>query len=135
MTESDIQKNICVYLETKNVIFWRQNNAPVYDAGRGVFRKRGKWQAVGISDIIIILPDISLFIEVKTPKGKQSKDQQTFEKAVMTSGACLYQIVTSVEEVKLIFDKIGREYLADKTYQTGVREYKDYLARKEAGLV
>ena len=136
MTESDIQKGICEYLEMRSVIFWRQNNAPVYDSAKGVFRKRGKWQAIGISDIIVILPSISLFIEVKTPKGKQSKDQMTFEKAVMSSGACLYQIVTSVDEVRLIFDKcIGKEYLIDKEYQTGVREYKDYIARKEAGLV
>ncbi len=131
MSESDIQKSICEYLELKNVIFWRQNNAPVYDAGRGVFRKRGKWQAVGISDIIVILPDISLFLEVKTPKGKQSKDQQTFEKAIMSSGACLYQIVTSADDVKLIFDKIGREYLADRDYQAGVQQYKDYILKNK----
>lgn len=135
MKESEIQKQICEYLETKNVIFWRQNNAPVFDSSKGVFRKRGKWQAVGISDIIVVLPNISLFIEVKTPTGKQSKDQQTFEKAVMSSGACLYQIVTSALDVKIIFDKIGREYLSDKTYQKGVQEYKDYLIRKESGLI
>jgi hypothetical protein len=135
MIETDIQKDICRYLETKNVLFWRQNNAPVYDSSRGVFRKRGKWQAVGLSDIVVILPQISLFLEVKTPKGRQSKDQRVFEKAVMSSGACLYIIVSSVEDVQTIFRSVGDEYLKDSQYKAGVKQYKDYMARKEAGLV
>ena len=52
----------------------------------------------GISDLILILPNTKiLFIEIKTPNGKQSKDQINFESLCKQMGH-IYIIIRSLEE-------------------------------------
>lgn len=51
----------------------------------------------GVSDLIILQPGQVLFIEVKTPTGRQSKEQERFESMVSRLGFS-YFVVRSLEE-------------------------------------
>lgn len=58
----------------------------------------------GASDTIAVLPDKILFIEFKTPKGRQSEGQAEFERKITELGF-RYTIVRSIDEFKqLIYD-------------------------------
>lgn len=61
----------------------------------------------GVSDTIILLPNgVSLFIEFKTPKGRQSDKQKDFEQRI-TKLVFEYKIIRSLEQFK--------EYIHKKT--------------------
>ena len=134
MSESDIQRDICTYLDTQNILFWRQNNAPIYDPTRQVFRKRGKWQAIGVSDIIIILPESVIFAEVKQPKAEQSPDQIAFSKAILDGTSFSYIVLTSIDDAIALVESIKKHgYSSDlrkSLYKTAVQEYKAYETQK-----
>lgn len=51
----------------------------------------------GVSDLIVLQPGKVMFIEVKTPTGRQSKEQARFEKIVGRLGFS-YFVVRSLEE-------------------------------------
>ena len=60
----------------------------------------------GVSDIHIILPNRMIFVEVKTPKGKQQPSQKEFEKTVKELGFeyyvwnCIEQAIDFVNLIK-----------------------------------
>lgn len=61
----------------------------------------------GVSDTIVMLPEKILFVEFKTPKGKQRPEQEDFQRKVEGLGYSYY-IIRSLEEFKeLIYDAIG----------------------------
>lgn len=56
----------------------------------------------GVSDTIIILPNSKIiFIEFKTPKGRQTEKQKEFEDRIKKHGYAYY-IIRSFEEFKKI---------------------------------
>lgn len=104
--EGLIQNKICDYLTKEGHFFMRLNNAPVYDQkmnqGYGGYRGQGKWAAAGLADILLIDKEkygMAIFLEVKTPKGKQSPDQKLFEKRCYRNN-CEYHLVRSLDDVK-----------------------------------
>lgn len=97
--ENDILNVICDYLRWEKVVFWRQNNIPVYDATRKVFRKMPKYSRKGVSDIIILINGKSIFVEAKRPKGKMSDSQKDF-KVLVESAGCPYHVCRSLEDIK-----------------------------------
>ena len=106
--EGEIQNKICEYLSKKGHFFMRLNNAPVFDnklnQGYGAYRAQGKWAAPGMADILLIDKEkygMAVFLEVKTPRGKQSPDQNLFAKRCCFNN-CEYAVVRSVEEVKAL---------------------------------
>lgn len=58
----------------------------------------------GVSDLIVVLPNKTLFIELKLPNGIQSDKQKDFEQRVTSLGFD-YHIVRSLEEFNLIIEK------------------------------
>lgn len=52
----------------------------------------------GIPDIIACRDGQTLFIECKSPKGKQSPDQQEFEQRIKEAG-CIYLLIRDVTEL------------------------------------
>lgn len=54
----------------------------------------------GIPDIIACRNGQTLFIEAKTPKGKQSPDQQEFEQRIKEAG-CIYLLIRDAEDLFL----------------------------------
>src|SRR5690606_21894851 len=54
----------------------------------------------GVSDLVVVLPQKVIFVELKQPKGVQSKFQKVFQNRVEKLGH-EYYIVRSLEEFKL----------------------------------
>lgn len=81
MLEKDIQRQILQYLFYRpDVYCWRNNNNAVYDSKQGIYRKQGgAFYPKGIADIIgITNTGRFIAIEVKSAKGKASKEQLEF---------------------------------------------------------
>ena len=95
--EKDIQNSICEYLALKRYMFWRQNTAPTI-AKDGGFRSMGKYSMNGIPDIILILQGIFIGLEVKRPGGKQSENQEEFQRKCEEAGG-RYHLVQSLDDV------------------------------------
>ena len=58
----------------------------------------------GVSDLIVVLPSVVLFIEVKDSKGLQSTQQKQFEQSVENLGF-KYYLVRSLEDFQKIISK------------------------------
>lgn len=84
--------------------FSRLNNIPPVNKGlNGVmqFRKLPEGNKKGIPDIITVINGKFICLEVKTPKGRQSKEQKELEINVKNNGG-FYYVVRSLEDVKEI---------------------------------
>ena len=102
MLENDIVNTILTYLNyLPNCFAWKNQNIGVYDPAKKLFRKLGKFQFKGISDIIGIYKGRPLFIEVKTPKNKNNLTvhQKQFLNKVKDHGAIAF-VACSLTDVK-----------------------------------
>lgn len=77
-------------LAKHKVFFWRNNSTGLYDAGRQAFRKKGKYEIIGISDILGIFKNRFLAIEVKSLSGKLSANQKVFIDNVNNNGGIAF---------------------------------------------
>jgi hypothetical protein len=96
-TETDIQREICLYLKCKGYFFWREGNQRRVTKS-GVHCK-AKFEVNGKPDIFVIDGAITWGIEVKTPKGKVSESQKEFRKQWEIEPVRIYRVVRSVEDV------------------------------------
>lgn len=111
MRETDIQSTIIRYLtilEAQGKLFFNRTNniPPVNKDSKGRvtgFRKLPNGAKRGIPDIWVIINGKTIGLEVKTPTGRQSKEQKEIEEKFIKNGADYY-IVRSYEEVKNILD-------------------------------
>lgn len=76
------------FLKFKGIFSWRQGNHSVFDAQNKVYRSKGKYELLGVSDILGILRDGRfLAIEVKkSPNSRPSKHQVKFIDNVNSNG-------------------------------------------------
>lgn len=95
MSETEILKACLDYLHTINVFVWRNNNVGIYNQKTGKYYFHG---IKGVSDILGIYKGKFLAVEVKTPDGKLSEDQQLFLDKVDEEGGNAL-IVRSVDEL------------------------------------
>lgn len=102
--ESDIQSAICDYLAIKRFFFWRQNNTPIYDPIRKLFRKFPKYAIKGLPDIQIIHKGKTIFLEVKKKGMYQSNEQKEFEKSAKKNGADYFVVKSLEEAIKSLSD-------------------------------
>lgn len=112
MRETDIQAAIITYLsilENQGKIwFSRLNNIPPVNKGtdgKMVFRKLPRGCKKGIPDILIISKGRTIAMEVKTPIGKQSKEQKLVEESFKKQGQ-EYYVVRSLEEAQKIIKNL-----------------------------
>jgi len=102
--EHKIQIAICQYLDYKQIPYFAIPNGSLRTKQTGATLKREGVKA-GVADLFIMLANKTyhgLFIEVKTPIGKQQEKQKEFEQTALKNGYC-YKIVRSLDEViKLI---------------------------------
>lgn len=94
LKETDIQAAILDYLRLKGHFFWR-NNSGAFKTERGGFYRVG---TPGAPDIIGCVDGKFVGLEVKTPKGKLSEDQQEFARGLRTAGGA-YHLVRSIDDV------------------------------------
>lgn len=108
--ESDIQRDICDWLHSKDFFFWRQNNIPVFGAsgdGHRRYRAMPKYSLKGLPDIVVLYNGHYIALEVKRPKAKQTPEQLEIEKKTVDNGG-LYFVVTSIEEASVVMNDIVR---------------------------
>ena len=60
----------------------------------------------GVADMVIWWPDGIGYLEFKTPKGKQSLNQKTFENLCKRCGVS-YDLVRSLDDVKKVSERHG----------------------------
>ena len=115
-TELDIQTQVCDWLAMqKDLYYTRQsNNATPIRSGSSIvgFRPKGVHEKKGISDIIVLMfcngQPITIWMEVKTPKGRQSPEQKEFERQVTYFG-CLYRVVRSLDEARECIESVRND--------------------------
>lgn len=108
MKEKDIENQILQYLHfLPDCEAWKVDTTGIFDAKRGVFRKRNFpfSHAKGVPDIIGFWRGFFFAFEVKTPQRKNSasEDQKFFINTAKANGQIAH-VVWSLEQVKEILD-------------------------------
>lgn len=96
-SEHTIQTNVVNWAKRNNVMVFSVPN----EATRSNFNFKKSGVMAGVSDLIVVIEGEVLFIEVKTPKGRQSDKQKAFEKKVKDLNH-VYEIVRSLEDFQTI---------------------------------
>jgi len=79
---------------------WKVQNGAIYDAKTGSYRKLSQFHVRGISDAIAVSDSgVVVFIEFKNETGRQSKDQENFERQIKKRKGN-YLLVRSIDELK-----------------------------------
>lgn len=99
--ESKIQSDIVHYLSKKGIFFFAVLNELAGKNARAMGYAITMGLRSGVSDLVLLLPGRTIFVEVKTPSGRQSENQRRFQERVQELG-CEYYIVRSVEDVHAI---------------------------------
>ena len=106
MKESQIQKEILTWLalQPKDQMFsWRMYTGPIVRGnplkGKSFFTPN---PCPGLPDIVVILKGRFIGLEIKQPKGRQSKEQKSFEQSLKHAGGFYFIIRTLDEAIKAI---------------------------------
>lgn len=94
--EGDIQKAICDYLKAKGYFFWREGNQRRVKGG---VHCRSSFEVNGKPDIFLFDGAMTIAIEAKTDKGKQSQSQKEFQKLWEIDPIRIYKVVRSLDDV------------------------------------
>lgn len=98
--ESILQANIVQALSLHHIYCFSVPNE-LLGSSKGAARKMAQFKAMGlrpgVSDLVVVLPHRVIFLEVKTPIGRQSDPQKTFQGIVESLGH-EYVMVRSVDE-------------------------------------
>lgn len=104
--ESAIERDILRYLNDGGRCYaWKVHSVGMFDSSSGNYRKSSPFAINGISDVIAIRAGQVLFLEIKTPSGKQSVDQIKFMTAVRSKGG-VYEVLTSVDDAEELIEKV-----------------------------
>ena len=78
-----------------------------WDPKLGIYRGHGEYALKGIPDIFLIKPPYATLValEVKTPAGKLSADQELFKRRLHRAGG-KYYVVRSVKELKEVLSTL-----------------------------
>ncbi len=107
-TEREIEVSILQLLTYSGYFCYR--NRDQAKKINGTYRKN-KWEIRGPSDLTIFLknvPNPVLFLEIKTPNGKQSEYQIEYQKRCEENGV-LYRIARSAKEALEIVEGLSRK--------------------------
>lgn len=78
-SEAEIKRAIMTFLHYHKVFCWVNESVGIYDAKRGIYRKKNSlFQKKGVADILGIYKGRPLAIEVKSAKGVLSIEQREF---------------------------------------------------------
>jgi len=112
MTEEQIQQQIVIWFnnnyclktnEPRNMIFSVPNDSSNFMETK---RKVNTGLLKGVSDLIVILPNKTLFIELKTETGIQSPVQKEFEERVKALGF-EYYLIRSLTQFQNVISTFG----------------------------
>lgn len=99
ITEHQIEQAICQLLHHQGwyVVKLKDQTA----AHNGKHQAALPFQYRGVADLYAIKSGFQVWIEVKTPVGRQSRDQKIFQNHIENQGG-VYWLVRSVAEMKLL---------------------------------
>lgn len=115
--EADVLKACGELLTAARVLWWRSNNTGIYDPTRKRFRSFSGRR--GVADIIAVLTmkgilsggiywhhrvGVLLAIECKSTTGRQSPEQQQFQREVEAAGG-IYLLCRDVRELEALLRK------------------------------
>ena len=112
-TEAQIQKAILQWGAYKKILMHRINviGTPLHKAGKTIYRPSTN---KGMADIhaTVLIGDIpvSVWLEVKTKKGRISENQRAFNEVIKSFGG-FYYVVRSIEDVELALAEVRQETL------------------------
>ena len=112
-TEAQIQKAILQWGAYKKILMHRINviGTPLHKAGKTIYRPSTN---KGMADIhaTVLIGDIpvSVWLEVKTKKGRISENQKAFNDVIKSFGG-FYFVVRSIEDVELALAEVRQETL------------------------
>jgi hypothetical protein len=101
MKETDIQRTILEGLWYNRVLAWRNQQIPVpiRKGSQIIGLRKADPLTVGMPDILALKEGILYGIEVKTARGKQTKEQKEWAKKIEDNGG-VYILARSWEDVK-----------------------------------
>ena len=103
-TETKLQNAIRLELSKAGIV--RRNNVGVYTTANGARIAIG---IPGEADLTLFAEKgQTIFIEIKTPRGRQSEQQKKFEKAITQLGY-KYVIMRSVEEARRLVERLKND--------------------------
>lgn len=106
MTEGRIQDEVRLALNHPDAVWWR-NNVGAYQLPSGGMLRYGIGNPGG-ADLVGMFRGRAVFVEVKTPIGRLSAHQRTFQ-ALVTKKGGVYAVVRSADDARaLIADLEGR---------------------------
>ncbi len=98
MSEIEIQATVCEYLQRKKHFFSRINNTPIFDQRKNIYRALPKFTRKGFPDILVLWKGFPVFLEIKSPKGRQSPEQKEFQLDCDKQGI-EYHLIKDLDEV------------------------------------
>ena len=110
-TEAHIQKAILQWGGYKRILMHRINviGTPLHKAGKTIYRPSTNR---GMADIhaTVLVGDIpvSVWLEVKTKRGKLSANQKAFQESIEAAGG-FYYVVRSIEDVELALAEVRQK--------------------------
>jgi len=102
-TEAQIQKAIMQWGQYKKVLMHRINviGTPLHKAGKTIYRPSTNRGMADIHATVLVegIP-VSVWLEVKTKKGRISDNQKAFQESIEAAGG-FYYVVRSIDDVDL----------------------------------
>jgi len=105
-SENAVTNEILEWLAWKGIYAWKNKNIPTYDPKTKNFRRLGKYEVRGVSDIIGIMKNGKILcIECKTGYNKASDVQKEFIKNINDSNGVAF-VAYGIEDVEKHLTKI-----------------------------
>lgn len=108
MTETQIMDAVFFALGSTGEILLHRNNCGMAWMRNGVPVKFGVGNPGG-SDFVGVFKGRALYLEIKTPDGRQSPEQRRFQECVERHGA-IYAIVRSEDDARALLADLHRRF-------------------------
>ena len=72
LSEKELENSILEFLAYHKITAWKNNSTGIYDPRVQRYRKKSKYDRVGVSDILGVLPD-GLFLAIEVKKNEKAR--------------------------------------------------------------
>ena len=110
-TEAQIQKSIMLFGAYRRILMHRINviGTPLHKAGKTIYRpSTNKGMADIHATVMVGKIPVSVWLEVKTKKGRISDNQKAFNEVVAAAGG-YYYVVRSIDDVQLVIAEVRQK--------------------------
>lgn len=114
ITEHQIQSQIIYLLKIYDIFYFAVPNGIFFNSASKtqsyayMNKLRAEGFREGVADLVILLKNRTIFIEVKTEKGKQSDKQKDFENKVKSLGF-EYYLWRSLEDAEIFLQELHKK--------------------------